>query len=122
MSVIEHLRNCRCSFHCSKSFWDSTPPEGTLWPVNPKTGQKVVVLGFDPARGISRTHQSQNDLEQELPKGIVPLPAVNLYGKPGVNPYRLNFQGHLYGKQAFFRTDFSGDFCCAGFACGSVGV
>ena len=64
MSVIEHLRNCRCSFHCSKSFWDSPLSECTLWPVNPRVGQKVAVLGFDPARRLSRAHQSQTDLEQ----------------------------------------------------------
>ena len=52
---------------CSKSFWDSPPPEVPGRPVNPKTRQKVVVLGFTPSRRPSRAHQSQNDLEQRPP-------------------------------------------------------
>ena len=88
----------------------------------PEWGQQVAVLGFDPARGLSRAHQSQNDLEQGAARGIVLRPAVNPYGIPGANPYRLNFHSQLYGKQAFFRTDFTGGCCCAGFARDYVGV
>ena len=52
------------SFRCSKSFWDLPLSECTLWQVNPKAGQKVVVLGFAPSRRLSRAYQSQNDFEQ----------------------------------------------------------
>ena len=35
----------------------------------PEWGQQVAVLGFAPARGLSRAHQSQNDLEQGAGEG-----------------------------------------------------
>ena len=56
----------RAGGRCSKSFWDSPPPEVPGRPVNPKTRQKVVVLGFTPSGRPYRAHQSQNDLEQLL--------------------------------------------------------
>ena len=52
------------SFRCPKSFWDLPLSECTLWPVNPKTWQKVVVLGFASSRRLSRAHQSQTILNK----------------------------------------------------------
>ena len=75
---------------CSKSFWDSPPPEVPGRPVNPKTRQKVVVLGFTPSRRPSRAHQSQNDLEQRPPGRPAPLPAAET-GHNKTGPGRVGF-------------------------------